>query len=201
MKKISSLILIIFLSQSVVYSQDILLTIQKANLKLLEHSAIKQTRKKMNLPNFEHLSTFSYFAINFKNKIDNEHCSIAGLLSNMRFCFKDPVSFVFDDSLNVLAEVNKRRVFINFKPEILKEYMYIRYFYNLKPDYIFRIFNTSYRNYLFLCYKNNNIYVVYLSNNDDRIISYALSDFDCRLLYFDDSFQMKVEDLPRLPQE
>jgi len=201
MKKISFLILIIFLMQSVLYSQDILHKLEKVNLKLIEHSAIKRTKKKMDISKEKQLSTYPYFTVFFNTKIEYEHCSVADLFGNMRVSYNNTESFVFDDSLSVLATVTKKHVYVNHNRELIKEYMYIRYFHKLKPEFIFRVFNTPMQNYLFLCYKNNDIYIVYMSNNEDRIISYPLSEFDCRLLYFDDFFQIKEENLPQFPQK
>lgn len=203
MKFYSFIFLSLFLSQSIVFSQELLYEVKTVNMSKIEKSAIKRTKHKLNFSKDKKLSTYSYFWVksNKENTTISANCSTREILNNISLLFRSPETYVFDDSLNVVSIVTKNRIYPNYKVDN-KDNLFVKYFDKLKPEIIFGLFESPINSRLFFCYKENNLFIVYLSNDEQRIISTPVSEFyDCKKLFIKDLLIIKEKDLPIFPQK
>lgn len=180
MKRIAFILTVILFVLPDLHSQNILDQLKKYNLKKIEYKAIKRTRKQLKIPKDKNLSAISYFLVGTIKDYNQDTGRTSELLLNLELKYKDVSSFVYDDSLNVLAVTNtaSKQVLPNFNPDICKEYLYVKFFKEIAPEYIMMLIfkSDNLPSILYLYYKEKNIYLAYISEDETKIISYPLNE-------------------------
>lgn len=180
MKRIIFILTMIIFILPDLHSQNILDQLKKYNLKKIEYKAIKKTRKQLKVPKDKNLSAISYFLVGTIKDYNQDTGTTSELLLNLELKYNQVTCFVYDDSLNVLAEANtvSKQVAPIFNPEICKRHLYVKFFKEIAPEYIMMLVFKSENlpSILYLYYKENNIYLAYMSKDETKIIYYPLSE-------------------------
>jgi len=156
------------------HSQNILDKVRKYDLERAESKAIKKARKLLKIPTAKPLFVFTYFEVFLPEPFSPENGMIEDFLKYLDLWGKDYCCYVYDDSLNILADSFGRTMFryANTTPDNL----YIEHINKLQPEYVFEYINAP-KFRIFFCYKNDKVFIVY-SEDKKNIISYPLSELD-----------------------
>ena len=171
MKKIFFIILLFCYAVEGI-SQNILSKVAKYDLKKIEQKAIESSKKKLGISKGTTIGALAYFIVFFQYQTEkNKECS-----STEENC--------------ILATTEKDRVLKNFNSVYYKEYLYIDFFTYLKPEYIFYNIDSPTINPMYFCYKDSEIFVIYLSDDNEKLISTPLSEIkDCSWLNSSEKFK------------
>ncbi|ASF42601.1 hypothetical protein [Capnocytophaga endodontalis] len=163
-------------------AQRILSELRRYDLKEVELRTIRKVKRKLRLPKELSVGTIHYFVVTFSEHMRKGNpCSSNELLKYLKL-ETNPIGFVYNrNNYVILAKTSYRgNVFKEYSPDYFKEYLYIKFFTEFKPQYIFLNLDSRTKNTMYLCYKDNEIFIVYLSDNNEKIICKPLSDIeDC----------------------
>ena len=175
MKKIFFIILLFCYAVEGI-SQNILSKVAKYDLKKIEQKAIESSKKKLGISKGTTIGALAYF-------ID--------LLEHLSLSRNKPFKcYIYDKENCILATTEKDRVLKNFNSVYYKEYLYIDFFTYLKPEYIFYNIDSPTINPMYFCYKDSEIFVIYLSDDNEKLIFIPLSEIkDCSWLNSSEKFK------------
>lgn len=191
MKKIFFIILLFCYAVEGI-SQNILSKVAKYDLKKIEQKAIESSKKKLGISKGTTIGALAYFIVFFQYQTEkNKECSSTDLLEHLSLSRNKPFKcYIYDEENCILAITEKDRVLKNFNSVYYKEYLYIDFFTYLKPEYIFYNINSSTINPMYFCYKDSEIFVIYLSDDNEKLISTPLSEIkDCSWLNSSEKFK------------
>ena len=180
MKRIAFILTVILFVLPDLHSQSVLDQFKKYNLKKIEYKAIKKTRKQLKIPKDKNLSAISYFLVGTIKDYNQNMGTTSELLLNLELKYNHVTCFVYDDSLNVLAEANtvSKQVAPIFNQKISKRDLYVKFFKEIAPEYIMMLVFKSDKlpSILYLYYKEKNLYLAYMSEDETKINSYPLNE-------------------------
>ena len=166
-------------------SQNILSKVAKYDLKKIEQKAIESSKKKLGISKGTTIGALAYFIVFFQYQTEkNKECSSTDLLEHLSLSRNKPFKcYIYDEENCILATTEKDRVLKNFNSVYYKEYLYIDFFTYLKPEYIFYNIDSPTINPMYFCYKDSEIFIIYLSDDNEKLISTPLSEIkDCSWL-------------------
>ena len=155
------------------HAQNILADISKYNLTKIEHQAIRKTRKLLKTDKKRNLSVFTFYPVYISGSFSQESCTVDDFFNSLKLWNKYNC-YVYDDSLNIVAMKMDNRVF--HYSNTTSDNMYIKYIKELNPEYVFDYITSLMRCPMYFCYRDGEIIIVHLSDDDKDIISYPLSE-------------------------
>ena len=155
-------------------SQSILKEIKKYDLGQIENQVRERAKKKLKITNTKNLLVTTYFKVGLLDYFHNSSGTVSEFLENFKLQVKYTESFVYNDSLRLISIVTDKLVMQSFIPK--HEFLYLKYFNELKPEWIFKYVYAPTRSPMYFCYKKGDIFIVYLSDDISKIISYPLKD-------------------------
>jgi hypothetical protein len=114
---------------SILHTQNILKDVKKKyDFEKTQQIAIKKTIKFLNIHENKNLSSISYCNVSLSKSFDKNTNTIDGFLNSLELDDKEPISYVYNDSLNIILSVVDKKYVLppSTNPNI--EYTYIQYF-------------------------------------------------------------------------
>lgn len=189
MKKTILLNLFLLLITNTMFSQDIFKEIAKYNITVLEKKIIEKTRKQLNIDKYENLYSFPVFSIELKKDFSIKSVTNQEFMNNIKLFNKRVMFFVYNDSLNVftLTSNNDKQIIPVFKSERSKEYLFVKYYIEKKPNYLFELvfhqLDVILYSPCYISYKDGEVELVYLEHKSEKLMVIPLSKVeDVRVL-------------------
>ena len=142
-------------------AQRILSDLRRYDLKEVELRTIRKVKQKLRLPKELSVGAIHYFVVTFSEHMRKGNpCSSNELLKYLKL-ETNPIGFVYNrNNYVILAKTTYRgNVFKEYSPDYFKEYLYIKFFTEFKPQYIFLNLDSRTKNTMYLCYKDISIII------------------------------------------
>ena len=169
--------MLFFLVSENTFSQSLLKKADRYDLEKVGKRAIRKTRWQLNIPKKQHLKAFCYYQVFFPANFNQEKGSgtVDDFIGLFDLAEDKYWGYVYDDSLNMLTYIMGRRVlpYASTTPDSL----YVQYITELSPEYIFGNSDTP-NCWMFFCYKDKEITLVFLDYFCEKIVSYPLSELE-----------------------
>ncbi len=184
MKRIILLSLHLLIFFNIIFCQDVVEQIKKYNITTLEKKAINKTRKQLKIEKDKNLHVITIFTVKRKENFTGNKLTYLQLIENIELWDDEEIYFfVYDDSLNVISETSNKasRIIPVYFPEKSKEYLFVRYYLEKKPDYFFGYLSSEIPNLPGFCYfsfKDNEAELVYLEFNADKLTIVPISELN-----------------------